>query len=894
MGLRSLLRALVLVSASLGATGCPAVLDDNFTTVPPESAGGSTAGRGGGAATGDQAGEAPAGGDAAGMPDQGGASATGGTSGGGGLAAGGSDSMAGAAGDGGDPCLRCSATEDCCEGACVDLRFDSKNCRTCGHGCPGTTCDNSSCTNTCAQGFIDCNHNVVDGCEVNPAVDPQNCGNCGIACGFQLECVAGYCVCPVGTADCDGVKENGCETDTSSDKGSCGACGKACNPSEACSSGSCECAVGFLECNQLASDGCEASITANNSCGSCGFDCGPHGLCVADGQCGCMTGYLDCDSALAGCETPASDPAHCGACGVACPAGMPACDGIKCSTGCGALTACGASCVDTKQDPENCGGCGKPVGANQICVAGKPTCVVGWADCDASPADCEVNTQIDAANCGACNKPCKSGAQCEAGACACAPTTPNDCGATCQQCCNDTQCSDGNSCSADTCSGGVCFFGEECATGGSCCSGTGCFGCCSDDDCLNGKVCSGNQCVTLVCTPPKLACNSKCIDSTTDAANCGGCGNVCGVGRTCSGSACTPRWVATAAPFAGFVAREKSAYAALGSKVFVWGGNDAAAKNLSDGAIYDPALDSWSAVGVTGSPPTARVLATAVWTGSVVVVWGGGDAAATTDLATGSRYDPTTNSWQAMTTLGAPVGRRGAYGFWTGSRVLFYGGADRFGNPSGALNLYDPVNDRWYAASTNSQPAARIDSTVGWSGSLLLVFGGRSGNNGGSQTTYSYDPAQDDWQHVADGPNQRYGALGAWDGTLQPAWGGTGNVLRPDGKLYDPSSDKWSNMQMAGSPSPRWAPNRQTGWSSRIKPRVSLMLGGFGGLNNAFLTDGGIYNSTTNAWTAVAAWPSGVSHLWGVGVWTGSEFVLWGGRSGTTTTLSAAGERYLP
>jgi hypothetical protein len=60
------------------------------------------------------------------------------------------------------------------------------------------------------------------------------------------------------------------------------------------------------------------------------------------------------------------------------------------------------------------------------------------------------------------------------------------------------------------------------------------------------------------------------------------------------------------------------------------------------------------------------------------------------------------------------------------------------------------------------------------------------------------------------------------------------------------------------------------------------------------MTDGGIYNSTTNAWTAVAAWPSGASHLWGAGVWTGSELVLWSGRSATSSTLTTAGERYLP
>src|SRR5690606_32911121 len=108
---------------------------------------------------------------------------------------------AGTTGEGGaggepDPCAACSDDEECCDGKCVDVKSDPLNCRECGMGCPGTTCDNASCTNTCVFGSIDCNHNVVDGCEVDPATDPENCGNCDIECGFGYECVGGYCQCP--------------------------------------------------------------------------------------------------------------------------------------------------------------------------------------------------------------------------------------------------------------------------------------------------------------------------------------------------------------------------------------------------------------------------------------------------------------------------------------------------------------------------------------------------------------------------------------------------------------------------------------------------------------------------------------------------------------------------
>ncbi|HVY31133.1 MAG TPA: kelch repeat-containing protein [Polyangiaceae bacterium] len=898
-GLGRQLRGLLLLLSGFGLTGCPALLDDNFVTLPADSGGtgGIDAGSGrggknsnvGASDSGPDAGSSEGG--ASGLTT-GGAESVSGSGSGGTLAivagAGGESGAAGAAPTcGGDSC---KPTETCCDDGCVDTRFDAANCRICGHGCPGTTCDGSSCTNTCAQGFIDCNRNVVDGCEVNPAIDPKNCGNCGIQCGFQLECVEGYCVCPAGTADCDGVKDNGCETDISSDKASCGACGKACGTNEACADGKCGCAVGFLDCNGLGSDGCEASVTAASSCGSCSLDCGQHGTCLAAGQCGCASGYLNCDPDVPGCETPTSDPQHCGSCDVSCPLDLPACDGTSCNLGCNGLTACGSSCVDTQVNPENCGGCGKVVGTNQVCVGGKPTCAAGFADCDQNPNDCEVDTRTDSQHCGSCNGVCKAGAECQSGSCGCSPATPNDCGAACQQCCSDSQCTDGDSCTADLCNAGVCVSSAECAGGGSCCAGTGCFECCSDGDCALGKVCTGNKCVNLTCSLPQIACSTKCVNPTNDASNCGGCGNSCGKGRSCASSACTPRWVSTAPPLAGFVAREKAAYAALGDKVFIWGGADSSAKNLADGALYDPASDTWSALPSTGSPPSARVLATAVWTGSVMVVWGGGDAANTVDYNTGSRFDPATNSWSAMTTLGAPSGRRAAYGFWTGSRVLFFAGSDKSINPVAGAYLYDPVNDKWSAASSFGQPSARLNPTAGWSGTELLVYGGAIGANN-SQSTYSYDLASNSWTRVNDGPSARAGAFGTWDGAYLLAWSGNGNGFKSDGKLYEPVGDKWTNMGTSGEPSARWAPNRYTGWSFRIKPHLALFVGGSG---NSFATDGGMYNSTTNGWTSISAWPSGASHIYGAAVWTGTELVMWGGRTGTAAGLTSAGERYLP
>ena len=70
---------------------------------------------------------------------------------------------------------------ECCNEQCVDLANDPENCKTCGSHCPGTHCRNESCLNSdvpdaCLPGFLDCNKNVLDGCELQGTVCPSDGG----------------------------------------------------------------------------------------------------------------------------------------------------------------------------------------------------------------------------------------------------------------------------------------------------------------------------------------------------------------------------------------------------------------------------------------------------------------------------------------------------------------------------------------------------------------------------------------------------------------------------------------------------------------------------------------------------------------------------------------------
>jgi len=104
-----------------------------------------------------------------------------------------------------------------CRGECVDLTKDSDHCGACGAYCPRTfslfgflseipyarsTCDYGTCVMRCIEGRADCNDSEVDGCEVDIASDPRNCGGCGQACDLAAgqACVAGRCTvepCPL-------------------------------------------------------------------------------------------------------------------------------------------------------------------------------------------------------------------------------------------------------------------------------------------------------------------------------------------------------------------------------------------------------------------------------------------------------------------------------------------------------------------------------------------------------------------------------------------------------------------------------------------------------------------------------------------------------------------------
>ncbi|MDP3940130.1 MAG: hypothetical protein Q8R92_18595, partial [Deltaproteobacteria bacterium] len=192
-----------------------------------------------------------------------------------------------------------------------------------------------------------------------------------------------------------------------------------------------------------------------------------------------------------------------------------------------------------------------------------------------------------------------------------------------------------------------------------------------------------------------------------------------------------------------------------GSLMIVWGGLTEDGQNT--GARYDPLTDTWAAT-MRINAPAAHFMHTAVWTGEVMVIWGGLGSGTP---ATGGLYDPLADSWAPTSTLGAPPGRDSYSAVWTGNEMIVWSGT-----PDNAGGRYNPASNSWTATSTTGAPSGRNYHAAVWTGSQMIVWGGWDSfaalNTGGR-----YDPVTNIWAPMSttSAPEARFWHSAIWTGS---------------------------------------------------------------------------------------------------------------------------------
>ena len=339
-------------------------------------------------------------------------------------------------------------------------------------------------------------------------------------------------------------------------------------------------------------------------------------------------------------------------------------------------------------------------------------------------------------------------------------------------------------------------------------------------------------------------------------------------------------WTAAAAtPSSGDPgARQKATAVWTGSEMIIWGG-ESAGFYLHSGGRFNPALNTWTAPSLV-CPPSGRINHTALWSGSAMLIWGGYDQAPT---ATGASYDPASDSWMPLSKTNAPSARSRHTAVWTGSDMVVWGGIGSGLIPAYATTggRYNPATDSWRATSTNTPPAGRSDHTAVWTGSEMIVWGGESisARYPGTIIYYSsgarYNPSNDSWIALPtlSAPQGRAFHSAVWTGSEMLVWGGLNGGALNTGGRYNPSSG-WSGIDLSNAPTARY--NHAGLWDGA----QMIVWGGTADGTNGIVS-GARFLPRTGEWTPTSGldWNLLKARVYNTAVWTGTEMLIWGGKN---------------
>ena len=250
---------------------------------------------------------------------------------------------------------------------------------------------------------------------------------------------------------------------------------------------------------------------------------------------------------------------------------------------------------------------------------------------------------------------------------------------------------------------------------------------------------------------------------------------------------------------------EMTGHAFTDHEYVTWSGNNPPPTPF----IFDADTAKWR-IGSSNGSPGGRFLASAVWTGSEAIFWGGEDKNHLPTKQANGAYNPRTDSWRLISSTNGPSPREWVTPVWAGTEMIVWGGADSTSNYSSPPILndayaYNPITDTWRTVSSDGAPSPRIEVVSAWTGSELLIWGGTADSNSihidDAKRVYlksgaAYNPSTDTWRSMttAGAPSQSRPVAFAWSGTELLVW----NSCNGDGAAYNPKTDSWRAMDSRG------------------------------------------------------------------------------------------------
>ena len=412
-----------------------------------------------------------------------------------------------------------------------------------------------------------------------------------------------------------------------------------------------------------------------------------------------------------------------------------------------------------------------------------------------------------------------------------------------------------------------------------------CVECLVSADCeaKPGTVCSMASCVCPAAgetfCPADSSVAPRCVDLATTGDDCGQCGHRCF--GACVAGACADAWEPTAMEG---VPSPRAHHVAVwtGSVMIVWGGSNGNTF-LGDGAAYDPAARTWTPIS-DANAPSPRDSAVAVWTGTEMIVWGGrGPGGA---LGDGASYNPATKTWSQLP-VGGPSPRYQHAAVWTGTptnRFFVWGGYDGTELQTGAYY----AGGSWSEFGAASPPPQRRLHTAVWdeADSRVIMFGGLGldPNSGtitslGSGGIYGPLAVNENWTELAQigaPPAPRYEHSAVWAGSHMIVWGGFNaalGVLGDGARFNVAGNNEWSTMDGV-------APSARRRHSAVYFKGLSRMVvwGGYGA-GGVVLDDGGLFDVNAAAWSPTGLPKGPLPSVDHTAVVAGNRMIVWGGIS---------------